>query len=219
MIRFVPLASVALTLALARPLQAHQLDEYLQAARLDFSPAQIVVELSLTPGVAIAPQVFALIDRDGDHLVVQGEIDDYARRVLADLTLSIDDRPYPLMLISAQSPSWSEMREGTGTIRLEAIAAAPLGRGHHRVFFGNTHEPASSVYLVNALKPSARGMTIGAPRRDVLQRHVDFDVEVAGGLNGAMWVGLASLVIALLTLARRSRPRRQAAAATTPSVG
>ena len=55
--------------ALAPRVDAHQLDEYLQAARLDLSRDRVGVEIDLTPGMAIAPQIIALIDVDADGFV------------------------------------------------------------------------------------------------------------------------------------------------------
>ena len=57
-----------------RPAGAHQLDEYLQAARIAITANGIVVEMSLTPGVAVAARVLALIDRDGDGQLSAAEI-------------------------------------------------------------------------------------------------------------------------------------------------
>ena len=61
--------AAAFVLAWVATAEGHQLDEYLQATRLDLSRDEVVVELSLTPGASIASQVLALIDRDRDHTV------------------------------------------------------------------------------------------------------------------------------------------------------
>ena len=85
--------ALGLLLPGSAPAEAHRLDEYLQATRLGISRDRVVVELDLTPGVLVAAQVFAMIDRDGDARVSPVEIEGYARRVLRDLSLSVDDRP------------------------------------------------------------------------------------------------------------------------------
>src|SRR2546423_14184044 len=77
-------------LAWPLPAESHRRDEYLQATRLAFSRDRVVVELDLTPGVSVARQVFALIDRDGDNRVSPVEIEAYGQRVLQDVSLRID---------------------------------------------------------------------------------------------------------------------------------
>jgi hypothetical protein len=162
------------------PAESHRLDEYLQATRIALARDRILIEVDLTPGVAVAPQVFAQIDRNGDDQVSGPEIEAYAKQFLRDLILEIDDRPYPLTLARAECPSWSEMRDGTGTIRLEATAEAPLGVvGRHRLHYENAHQSAIGAYLVNALVPSPRTITITEQRRDMLQHGIRLDVDVA----------------------------------------
>ena len=59
--------TLAILAVSSRPADAHQLDEYLQAARIAITANGLVLEMSLTPGVAVAPRVLALVDRDGDR--------------------------------------------------------------------------------------------------------------------------------------------------------
>ena len=190
----------ALLVALSSTAQSHQLDELLQATRLNISPGRIVVELDVTPGVAIASRVFAEIDRDGDARVSASEVEWYARGMLQDVSVWIDGLQYPLTLSRAAAPSWDEIQEGTGTIRVEAFADAPAARtGRHRISYENRHQPAIAVFLVNALKP-ASDVTIRAQRRDVLQSRMDLDVDVAGPLTAVIWPAflVGGLMCALL---------------------
>ena len=192
--------ALGLLLPGSAPAEAHRLDEYLQATRLGISRDRVVVELDLTPGVLVAAQVFAMIDRDGDARVSPVEIEGYARRVLRDLSLRVDDRPYALTLTRAESPSWDDIREGEGTIHLEAFAHTALARGVHRIRYENRHESTSGVFLVNALKPSTDAVAIRAQRRDVRQHAIDLNVDVGTSLDAAMWLmipvgALAALLI------------------------
>jgi hypothetical protein len=198
--------ALGVLLTLASPVESHRLDEYLQATRLAFSHDRVVVELDLTPGVSVAPQIFEMVDRDGDALVSPIEIEDYARRVLQDLSLRIDGRPSPLTLVRAESPTWDEFREGLGTIRVEAFADAALMKGRHHIVYENAHEPAMGVYLVNALIPSTADVTIGAERRDALQRHIDLNVDVTPSFDLASWLILTSGAVAVVLMVRRYRP-------------
>jgi len=187
----------------------HQLDEYLQATRLGISPDRIDIEVDLTPGVSVAPQIFAVIDGDGDGRVSPQEIEAYARRVVADLLLRVDDRPYPLTLILAESPSWAEIRDGTGRIRVQAVAEVPLRtRGRHRILYENGHRSMNGTYLVNALKPWSSRIEIVAQQRDRLQHSIAVDVDVRTTMDAFIWVGLPSTGLAALLLARRRQSAR-----------
>jgi nickel/cobalt transporter (NicO) family protein len=194
--------------ALAPRADAHQLDEYLQAARLDISRDRIAVELDLTPGISIAPQIIALIDTDGDGVISDAEMTGYARQVLRELSLWIDDRPSSLTLTRAAFPAWADVREGLGTIRLEAVATTGVAHsGPHQIVYENGHQPETSVYLVNALKPSAGDIVIGDQHRDIRQHRLALEVEVSGSRERVAWCASASLVFVWYTLRRRwSRP-------------
>jgi hypothetical protein len=180
--------TLAMLAVSSRPADSHQLDEYLQAARIAVAARSVVMEMSLTPGVAVAPRVFALIDRDGDGRASSAEIDSYARRVLTDVVLSVDGQAVKMTITRAECPSWEEIRGGAGTIRLEAVAKTrAMFAGRHQVRLMNAHEPAVSVYLVNALVPSDPAITIAAQRRDVLQHGIELDVDVARWYTTTMW--------------------------------
>jgi hypothetical protein len=182
--------AVALTLVvvgvLAMPLRAHQLDEYLQATRLDISRGRIVVEIALTPGVSIAPRVWSTLDDDRDGRASPLEVERYARRVLQDIALSVDGEPVVIALTRAEAPSW----EGAGTIRVEAAASSVLDGGAHRIHFENAHQPTDSVYLVNTLTPADAAIEIRSQRRDRQQRGADVDVEITGAAPAALWLTL-----------------------------
>ena len=50
----------------AAPTRAHRLDEYLQATTIAVEKDHLVLQLRLTPGVAVARQVLASLDANGD---------------------------------------------------------------------------------------------------------------------------------------------------------
>ena len=199
-------SALALGVLLAWPslAESHRLDEYLQATRLAFSRDRVVVELDLTPGISVARQIFAMIDGDGDTRVSTTEVEAYARRVLTDVTLQVDGQVYPLTLTRAESPAWDEIREGVGTIRLEASSRAPLHtRGRHRIVYENSHLAASAVYLVNALVPATDAVTLGASHRDALQRRMELDVDVAAPFRTAGWLIFSAGAIVAVLVVRR----------------
>ena len=74
------LGLIALLVVLAPPRAAlaHPLDIYLQASYITVAPAQIVVELDLTPGVLVAPEALTQLDPDGDGQITDAEARAYA---------------------------------------------------------------------------------------------------------------------------------------------
>jgi hypothetical protein len=200
--------TLAILAVSSRPADSHQLDEYLQAARIAIEAHRVVVEMSLTPGVAVASRVFALIDRDGDGRASSAEVDSYARRVLRDVVLSVDGQPVPMTITRAECLSWEEIRAGAGTIRLEAVAETrAVSAGRHQIHLKNMHEPGFSAYLVNALVPSDPAITIAAQRRDVLQHGIELDVVVAQSYMTALWGILIFGAFVALATHRVSRTR------------
>jgi hypothetical protein len=200
--RTATVAAVLLTGALARPapLGAHRLDEYLQATRIAIDRDRVVVELDLTPGVAVAPSVLAVIDRDRDGTITEAEGTDYARQVIDALVVHLDGRPVRPTIDKKTMPAWQAVAEGTGVIRLEASASIPaIGSGPHALRFRNVHRSDIGVYLVNALVPADDRLAITRQRRDPLQREVtiDFRVDSATRRAGQVWSALAGLVVAL----------------------
>jgi hypothetical protein len=188
----------------AAPADAHRLDEYLQATRIGVSQGRIDLEIDLTAGASIAQQIYALVDANGDGQINDAEGDEYARRVIDAIRLSVDTRPLSITLVSRTFPDQQAMRLGLGTIRLRATAPASAGTGRHALVYLNTHVAASSVYLVNALLPSDERIQISAQERDVDQRGVTVDYRVAmseGWVRGG-WLMTAVAMLGVL-LGRR----------------
>lgn len=190
---------VVVCLGLAAPLRAHRLDEYLQAARISVAVDHVSVELDLTPGVAVAPTVLAMIDTDGNGAISATEGDAYARQVINALVMTVDGQRVRPHLDRRQMPLWRDVREGTGMIRLTASATLPvLTSGPHQLFFRNTHRSDMGVYLANALVPIDRRMEITGQRRDEVQHELAIDyvvVRPTGQAAAASWQRLAGLVI------------------------
>ena len=198
--------ALAWCLALGATLSAHRLDEYLQAARIDVARDRIVVELDLTPGVAISPVLLPAIDRDGDGAVSAAEADAYATDVLDSLTLTLDGRVVALDVAERRVPSVDAMRAGVGTIQLAAIGRVPdTAGGRHQITFRNAHRPDIGVYLANALVPRDARIEIASQQRDPQQRELRIDYRVASGWAWTVaWNGVALLIlIGLVGLRRR----------------
>ena len=205
--RFLPFAVLGLSLATAVPASAHRLDEYLQATRLSIDLDRVSLEMDLTAGVAVAPEVFAWIDTDRDGHISHVEGQAYARQLLRSIELSVDDRPVLITLDEIQFPQWRELALGTGTIRARATAGfAAAGAGRHHVSYVNTHRPETSVYLVNTLVPADPRIQIGGQRRDRTQHAVTVDYTVADASWARTWSLVAALAMAVVLGATR-RPR------------
>jgi len=208
-------ASVLLCVWLGRPapIGAHRLDEYLQAARIAVDVDRVGVELDLTPGVAIAPSVLAMIDRDRNGEITGDEGDAYARQVIEGLVMDVDGHAVRARLEEQTMPVWRDVAEGTGVIRLRASAAlSRLGSGRHQLYFQNVHRSEIGVYLVNALVPADDRIEITGQRRDAAQHELTIDFHVRGARRfGAAWSALAGFLVAatigLVSVRRRAGTR------------
>ena len=139
-------------------------------------PNRVVIDLDLTPGVAVAGVVLPGIDRDGDGSISPGEAQAYVARVLSDLTLTIDGAPLALSAGASSFPAMQALRTGVGTIQIRFAAVLPTLRpGAHRLALRNGHLPAVSAYLANVLVPASDLVDVTNQRRDYNQRALDID--------------------------------------------
>src|SRR5882672_11210400 len=159
-------------LIFAPAVSAHRLDEYLQATRLSITANQVGVEIDLTPGVDVAPMIFALINTDHDGRISASEGEKYARTVVQETVLEIDGHRSRLGLLNYEFPTFQEMNAGEGVIRIYARAIWGGVPGSHRLVYQNNHKTDLGVYLVNALRPGNRNIEITEQSRDPLQRGI-----------------------------------------------
>ena len=160
-----------LLLVFATNALAHRLDEYLQATRVSVATNRVDISIDLTPGVAIADQLLAVIDKDRDGRISEEEVAAYAQRVLRDIRIGLDENALALSLEDASFPALHEVKKGLGVIRIKATApVAPLSVGKHALSLTNAHLPAISAYLVNALVPKDPAIKITKQTRDELQK-------------------------------------------------
>ena len=185
------IALALLVLGLPCAVSAHRLDEYLQATRISIEQDRVVAEIYLTPGAAVANDVFATIDRDRNA---------YLRDVVESLSLEIDGQRHSLILDGYSMPLLGDMQRGEGVIRLRTSAAiAHVTSGRHHLHFANAHRPDIGVYLVNALVPADERIRIKGMSRDMLQREFDLDYSIAAseGLDLAgVWPSILGLAMA-----------------------
>jgi hypothetical protein len=202
------LVGVVACLAAAAGPRAHELDEYLQATLVSIERDRVQFEINLTPGVAVASQVAAAIDTNRDGGISPAEAESYARRVLYGVSVEVDERPKPVVLVSHTFPTLEEMAQGLGTIRLKGASTVSSSRGSHTVLIRNTHQPSISVYQANALVPGDKAISIQAQRRDPQQRELRIDYQVKGSDRGKAVSGAIAFFV--IWIAARARKRRGA---------
>lgn len=157
---------------------AHPLDELVQMSFLAIATDSIDVEIDLTPGLRVAPELFSKIDGNSDGALSDAERAAFVNRAFADLTLVIDDREVPLMQLDARWPTDDQFRNAEGMVRIFASARlATLPRGTHRMVYRNDHAPITSSYLANPLKPSPP-ISIDRIRRDFDQHEMTVEFSV-----------------------------------------
>jgi hypothetical protein len=189
-------------------LSAHRRDELLQAARIDVAADRIALELSLTPGIAVADEVIGTIDRDHDGRLSPEEQRGYAEQVLAATEIRIDDRIVKMPSVTAIYPLTGELRDGDRSIELRSAVTLPaLSSGRHQIVFTNGYRGDISVYLANALKPDSEQIVIASQHRDPAQRTLTIDVTIDGGRFATLPVWLfGSGGVAWLVFRRRTLP-------------
>ena len=204
--------AVLVLVAVAGPVSAHRLDEYLQAARIGIDPDRVQIELDLTPGVDVARAVLTEIDRNRNHAVDADEAQACAARIARDLRLELDGRPLVLHEGSRNFPAVDDVLKGEGTIQLVWTARAPgLTPGTHRLVYRNDHHADIGMYLANALVPANPRVAVTAQRRDVDQHQIAIEYELGDPAQGnAGWwlAALASGVALFAGVSRRSSPSR-----------
>lgn len=133
---------------------AHRVDEYLQATLVIIEPGSIRLEINLTPGVEVASQVLAEIDRDGNGVISAQESTAYGEVLKGDLAVLLDGHPIDLKLAAARCPPLEELRSGSGLLQMTFSARiGALTAQTHRLEIRNRHLPKVSVYLLNAGQP------------------------------------------------------------------
>lgn len=201
----------AMVAALTAAVSAHRLDEYLQAARIAIEPDGVQLELSLTPGIAVADSIVREIDTDGNGVLSAGEQRAYAQQVLSAIALRIDDTaPLHLDLVASNFPSVAAMRGGDTAITIRSkVVVSFLAAGRHRIFFRNLNVSASSVYLANALVPESDQVAVTGQQRDGDQRELTIDFVIRGTPGASsrrwVWIGLVGALVLAVPLMRRTR--------------
>lgn len=158
---------------------AHPLDVYLQATYITVAPAQVVVELDLTPGVLMAPQVLPQLDTDGDQQIADAEGRAYVDTVLRNVSLQVDGQPLALRVTKIDMPAYLTIQAGYGTIRVFTVTHLADGMtGTHSISYRNGYAPTGSTYQVNAFVDQGVAITLGKQNRDSIQQGMTMDYAI-----------------------------------------
>ena len=150
----------------AWPSAAHRLDEYLQAMLVVIEPSGIRLQINLTPGVEVAGQVLARIDRDHDGAISTDDAAAYAELLKRDLNVRLDGHIVGLKRIAYEFPEPGDLRTGLHIIQVEFAATSDFDAGPHKLIVENRHVPAISVYLFNAAKPKSGSVQVTRQNRN-----------------------------------------------------
>jgi hypothetical protein len=103
-------AAMFLSVAVATPVFAHRLDEYLQATTFAVDGDHVEIQMHLTPGIEVFGKVLAAIHTNGDGIISDAKQQGYAEQVSSDLSLKINGNPLLLRLVSFTFPQLEEMK-------------------------------------------------------------------------------------------------------------
>lgn len=163
------------------PVAAHSLDQFLQASYLTLGAKQVDLELDLTPGLMVAPQVLQSLDSDGNQQISESEGRAYAETLLQNISLEIDGQVYTLRLTSLELPTFLNLQAGYGTLKVFAQTdALPTTTNTHRLFYKNSNQLTGSVWQVNAFVEDGAAFSLGPQNRDDLQQTLTVAYAPAG---------------------------------------
>lgn len=150
------------------------------------APTNVIVELDLSPGVLVLPQVLPALDPSGDRRITDAEGQAYVKAVLSNLTLRVDGQPAALTVTKIDMPPYLNIQAGYGTIRVFTSAALASGMtGSHQISFANAYAFTGSAYQVNAFVDAGVAVTLGAQNRSANQQRMTMDYAIDGSMSTA----------------------------------
>ena len=172
----------------ARPALAHRIDEYLQATLLTVGQAKIEASMRMIPGVIVAPGIIQAIDSDHDGAFSDAEELAYARRVLSEISITVDGQAVTPSLTAWSIPQPAALRDGLGEIHLEySVALPPSGNSDRTFTLINRHFVEHSVYLVNVVVPGDSGTRIVSQVRNAQQSSYELDFQQDVAASRGRW--------------------------------
>jgi len=193
---------------------AHRLDEYLQATLVYIEPGVVRLEINLSPGVAVAGQVLAMIDSNHDGVISTNESAAYAELLKHDLVARLDQRDVELKLTALNFEEPAELRAGWGIIQIEYCSnPGALAAGPHKFTLENRHQPVASAYLFNAARPGSASIQITGQKRNENQStgEITFDYHPSTNpfIIAGIVVPLAAMFAVLFVGVRRAGKKQK----------
>lgn len=175
------LAVIAAGLSLATSLHAHRLEGLVQSSLVEVEPSQIKVQVTLLPGIDIAPGIKALLDPDADGEFSEPESRAWARQFMAGQTVAVDGQSLPLTVHNVRSSPLPDLTGGHAEIVIDYTAElGKLAHGRRTLVCANHYEPIPCTYQCNGLVPMVPGVRINSHRRDASERELTLAVEFSG---------------------------------------
>ncbi len=172
--------------ACAGHLFAHRTEGLLQASLVEVTPAEVRVEVTLTPGIDVVPKIIALFDTNGDGVVSDAESAAWAAKFMERQSVMVDGRSLLLKPDGVLVSPLEQMTEGHGGILVHF--SAPFGdpvSGEHRVLCANRYEPIPGTFQTNGIVPKDPGVRISSHHRDERQQELTLAAEFSGGAVSA----------------------------------
>lgn len=161
---------------------AHPSDAYLQASYITIRSSRIEIELNLTPGVLVAPQVLPELDKNNDQQISEAEGAAYVNDVLRNLAVQVDERALALDVSKIELPTYLNLQAGYGIIRVVASAEFDKNTsGAHQLLYQNNNAPAGVAYQVNALVSNDTSIALGQIIRDENQQRFSLAFTIGSG--------------------------------------
>jgi hydrogenase/urease accessory protein HupE len=164
---------------------AHRLNEYLEATTVSLSRGKVFLELRLTPGVAIAPDVLKKIDQNGDNRMEESEQRTYLAQLGNDFLLTLDGNVTDIMAVSYSFPTVENMQKGIGDIIIDYEANIDKHGSLHQLKLANKHYSTIAVYLVNCLLPADTTIHVIDQIRNANQSNYQLDFAMGPVQSGA----------------------------------
>ena len=167
-----------LLLAFAAPLHAHRVEGLLQNSLVEVLPSQVGVEVTLVPGIDIAPKIVALLDADGDGVFSESESAAWSARFMAAQSVTVDGQSLPLKLEGTRASPLAEMNSGHAEIIVHFTADfAALARSPRTIVCANRYEPIPCSYQTNGLVPKVPSVRLNLRGRDERQQEITLAAE------------------------------------------
>lgn len=187
-----------LVLFAASEASAHRLDEYVEQTLIELAEDRVVLHVGLTPGVAVAPEVIATLDRNYDGSLDASEQASYTEQVRRALTLSLDDEPTPLRAVDMRYPAIEDMANGVATIALKFESARAVDLRSGTLRFANHHAREHAVYLVNSLLPRDPTLQVSSQLRSPNQS--SYQAQLSSKASGEQPSGSKTALYAAMFL-------------------